>query len=75
VCPSSFIDRRRVRRIPQALHESKALKHGHYRLKTLSIGTDRGDDEIWIYGLAGSFIIFILQIASIISIKQTFFNK
>jgi hypothetical protein len=57
VCPSSFIDRRRVRRIPQALHRSKALKHGHCRVRTSSIGADRGDNEIWIYGLAGSFII------------------
>jgi hypothetical protein len=57
VCPSSFIDRRRVRRIPNALHRSKALKHGHCRVKTSPIGADRGDDGIWIYGLAGSFII------------------
>jgi hypothetical protein len=33
VCPSSFIDRCRVRRIPHALHESKALKHGHCRVE------------------------------------------
>jgi hypothetical protein len=56
VCPSSFIDRRRVRRIPQALHKSKAPKHGHCRVRTSSIGADRGDDGIRIYGLAGSFI-------------------
>jgi hypothetical protein len=58
VCPSSFIDRRRVRRIPQALHRSKALKHGHCRGRTSSIGADRGDDGIWIYWLAGSFVTF-----------------
>jgi hypothetical protein len=38
-------------------HESKAPKHGHCRVRTSSIGADRGDDGIWIYGLAGSFII------------------
>jgi hypothetical protein len=54
VCPSSFIDRRRVRRIPNALHRSKVLKHGHCRVRTSSIGADRGDDGIWIYGLVGS---------------------
>jgi hypothetical protein len=65
VCRSSFIDRRRVRRIPQALHESKALKHGHCRDRTSSIGADRGDDGIWIYGLADSFVIVnIVKIAS-----------
>jgi hypothetical protein len=65
VCPSSFIDRRRVRWIPRSLYESKALKHVHCRVKTSSIGADRGDDGIWIYGLAGSFIIFKnVQIAS-----------
>jgi hypothetical protein len=58
MCPSSFIDRRRVRRIPQALHDSKALKYGHCRVRTSSIGAVCGDDGIWIYGLAGSFIIF-----------------
>jgi hypothetical protein len=57
VCPSSFIDRRRVHRIPHTLHRSKALKHGHCRVRTSSIGADRGDDGIWIYGLDGSFII------------------
>jgi hypothetical protein len=47
------------------LHRSKALKHGHCRDQTSPIGTDRGDDEIWIYGLVGSFIIFKnMQIAS-----------
>jgi hypothetical protein len=56
-------------------HESKALKHGHCRGKTSSIGADRGDDGSWIYELAGSFVIFIRQIASIISVKQTFFNN
>jgi hypothetical protein len=66
VYPSSFIDRRQVRRIPNALPRSKALKHGHCRGKTSSIGADRGDDGIWIYRLAGSFIIFkIMQIASV----------
>jgi hypothetical protein len=39
-------------------YESKALKHGHCRGRTSSIGVDRGDDGIRIYGLAGSFIIF-----------------
>jgi hypothetical protein len=75
VCPSSFIDRRRVRRIPHTLLRSKALKHGHCRVRTSSIGADRGDDGIWIYGLTGSFIIFTRQIASglQISVKQTFF--
>jgi hypothetical protein len=58
VCPSSFIDRCRVCRIPHTLHESKALKHGHCRVTTSSIGTDRGDDGIRIYGLAGSSITF-----------------
>jgi hypothetical protein len=38
-------------------HESKALKHGHCRVKTSSIGADREDDRIWIYGLTGSFVI------------------
>jgi hypothetical protein len=38
-----------------ALHESKACKHGHCRGRTSSIGADRGDDGIWIYGFAGSF--------------------
>jgi hypothetical protein len=64
VCPSSFIDRRRVCRIPQALHDSKALKHGHCRVRTSSIGADRGDDGIWIYGLTGSFTIIAGKIAS-----------
>jgi hypothetical protein len=41
-----------------ALHRSKALKHGHCRVRTSSIGADRGDDRIWIYGLAGSFVTF-----------------
>jgi hypothetical protein len=50
-----LFDRRRVHRIPRSLHESKALKHGHCRGRTSSIGTDREDDGIWIYGLAGSF--------------------
>jgi hypothetical protein len=47
-------------------HESKALKHGHYRVITLSIGADRGDDGIWIYALTGSFITLnnLNQIAS-----------
>jgi hypothetical protein len=46
-------------------HESKALKHGHCRVRTSSIGANRGDDGIWIYGLVGSFIIFNnIQIAS-----------
>jgi hypothetical protein len=58
VCPSSFIDRRRVRRIPHTLHRSKALKHGHCRGRTSSIGAIRRDDGIWIYRLAGSFITF-----------------
>jgi hypothetical protein len=43
---------------PKALHESKARKHGHCRGRTSSIGADRGEDGIWIYGLAGSFITF-----------------
>jgi hypothetical protein len=43
---------------PKALHESKARKHGHCRGRTSSIGADRGDDGIWIYELAGSFITF-----------------
>jgi hypothetical protein len=55
VCSSSFIDRRRVRRIPHTLHRSKALKHGHCRVRTSSIGADRGDEGIWINVLAGSF--------------------
>jgi hypothetical protein len=58
VCPSSFIDRRRVRQVPNTLPRSKALRHGHCRVRTSSIGADRGDDGIWIYELAGSFIIF-----------------
>jgi hypothetical protein len=33
--------------------------------RTSSIGADRGDDGIWIYGLAGSFIVFIRQITSV----------
>jgi hypothetical protein len=46
-------------------HKSKALKDGHCRVKTSSIDADRGDDEIWIYGLAGSFVtIDINQIIS-----------
>jgi hypothetical protein len=46
-------------------HESKAPKHGYCRVRTSSIGADRGDDGIWIYGLAGSLIIFKnMQIAS-----------
>jgi hypothetical protein len=40
------------------LPRSKALRHGHCRGRTSSIGTDHGDDGIWIYGLAGSFITF-----------------
>jgi hypothetical protein len=40
------------------LPRSKALEHGHCRVRTSSIGVDHGDDGIWIYGLAGSFIIF-----------------
>jgi hypothetical protein len=48
-----------------ALSRSKAPKHGHCRGKTSSIGADRGDDGIWIYGLAGSSIIFKnMQMAS-----------
>jgi hypothetical protein len=39
-------------------HESKALKHGHCRGRISSIGADRGNDEIWIYGFADSFVIF-----------------
>jgi hypothetical protein len=57
VCPSSFIDHRRVRRIPHTLYRSKTLKHGHCWGRTSSIGADHGDDGIWIYGLAGSFVI------------------
>jgi hypothetical protein len=58
-----------------AFLRSKALEHGHCRGKTSSISADRGDDGIWIYVLAGSFIIFICQIASGhgISVKQNFF--
>jgi hypothetical protein len=63
VCPSSFIDRRRVHRIPYTLHESKALKYGHCWVKTSSIGADRGDDVIWINILAGSFVDLFLFIA------------
>jgi hypothetical protein len=63
VCPSSFIDRRRVRQVPNTLPRSKALRHGHCRVRISSIGADRGDDGIWIYGLAGSFTI-IGKIAS-----------
>jgi hypothetical protein len=58
VCPSSFIDRRRVYQIPHTLHELKALKYGHCRGRTSSIGADRGDNRIWIYGLADSFVTF-----------------
>jgi hypothetical protein len=65
VCPSSFIDRRRVCQIPHTLHRSKALKHGHCRSRTSSIGADRGDDGIRIYELAGSFLtINNIQITS-----------
>jgi hypothetical protein len=66
VCPLSFIDRRRVRWIPHTLHKSKALKHGHCRVRTSSIGAICGDNEIWIYVLTGSLIIFnnVNQIAS-----------
>jgi hypothetical protein len=39
-------------------HESKAPKYGHCRVRTSSIGADRGDDGIWIYGLVGSFVTF-----------------
>jgi hypothetical protein len=39
------------------LHRSKALKYEHCRVRTSSISADRGDDGIWIFGLAGSFII------------------
>jgi hypothetical protein len=41
-----------------ALSKSKAPKHGHCRGKTSSIGAVCGDDGIWIYGLAGSFVTF-----------------
>jgi hypothetical protein len=64
VCPSSFIDRRRVRQVPNALPRSKALKHGHSRVRTSSIGADRGNDGIWIYELAGSITINRGQMAS-----------
>jgi hypothetical protein len=49
-----------------ALHRSKALKHGHCRVRTSSIGADRGDNGIWIYELTGSFVIVnnVNQIAS-----------
>jgi hypothetical protein len=40
-------------------HETKALKHGHCRGRISSIGADRGDDGIWIYGLADFFIIVV----------------
>jgi hypothetical protein len=46
------------------LYRSKALKHGHCRGRTSSIDADRGDDGIWIYGLAGSFTIIAGKIAS-----------
>jgi hypothetical protein len=39
------------------LHELKALKHGHCRVKTLSIGADRGNDGRWIHGFTGSITL------------------
>jgi hypothetical protein len=59
----SFINHRRVRWIPRSLYDSKALKHEHCRVRTSSIGTDRGNDG-WIYELTGSIIIIDIKIAS-----------
>jgi hypothetical protein len=38
--------------------------------RTSSIAADRGDDRIWIYGLAGSFITIINKITSTIYGKK-----
>jgi hypothetical protein len=42
---------------PRSLHEPKALKHGHCRGRTSSIGADRGDDGRWIHGFTGSITL------------------